>query len=307
MEKRRFYLFIFFVCLSVNLSFVFAAEDSKKENKSKAYYEKQVKGGYSSYKKNDSKLPELELSVILSGDCKTCDTNSFLKRLKKYFSKVNLTTVDLSEAEEIVKQSGIKSLPIYFIAKELAVKEDLEKISSFIVEKDFGFVFKPQFSGMTFLLDRQLKKGKIDLFISLFEEDSPQIISNLKELNPQVHFLAIKRGNEFIARSGKKELEEINKAVCIEKYYPDEYLDYLSCRVNNIKSSWWDECIKDVDYKTIKQCAMGEELKSLLGENLNLVMELNVFSQATVLLENRELFHVLPQTTADGLEHLLSK
>ncbi len=304
MEKRRFCLFVFFICLSFSIAW---AQEDVKDNSAKAYYEKSSKNGCSSCKKKDANLPELELNVILSSNCKTCSTGPFLKRLENYFSKIKLKKIDIKDAKDLVEKSGLKSLPIYFIQKETVKLDDLEKIKNFLEEKDFGFVFIPQFSGMTYLLDRQLFKGKIDLFLSIFDKDTAEIINNLRQLNPRVHFLAIKRNNEFIARGGLRDLEEIRRAVCIQKYYPNDYFDYLLCRANNIQSTWWDECVDNVDYGRIRQCSLSEESDKLLEENLKLVMELNIFSQATVLLENKELFQVLKETSAGELEQLLSK
>ena len=105
-----------------------------------------------------------------------------------------------------------------------------------------------------------------------------------------MHFLASYENNGFVAPGGRMEIEEYQRSVCVRKYYPGFFYNYISCRARNFDSSWWEECLPDVDQAPVKACALGAEGSELLKENIALNRELQIANGPTYLLDNQEIF-----------------
>jgi hypothetical protein len=86
------------------------------------------------------------------------------------------------------------------------------------------------------------------------------------------------------------EIEEYLRCVCVKKYYPQRFWNYLICRARNINSSWWDDCLGGVDTQRIRNCAKGSEGRLLLKKNISLNKEVQVSLGLSYLLENRQIF-----------------
>jgi len=84
-------------------------------------------------------------------------------------------------------------------------------------------------------------------------------------------------------------VEEALRSVCVQKYYPEIFFDYISCRAKNINSSWWEDCLGKRGASTIKACAQSEEGRKLLKENIALGKELGIMFGPTCLTENQEI------------------
>jgi len=153
------------------------------------------------------------------------------------------------------------------------------------------YMVKPQFSGIAYFLERKNIKGRLDLFISLYDKNTLALLDMIKEFNPIVHFLAVEKAKDnFAAKDGNLEVEEYLRSVCVQKYYPANFWDYISCRGEFINTSWWQDCLNKLDTNKIMVCAQGEEGKELLRENINLNKELQIISGPAYLLDNQEIF-----------------
>ena len=126
--------------------------------------------------------------------------------------------------------------------------------------------------------------------MSLYHKDAKDLLDILKEFNPTVHFLADEEENKFNAAKGNLEVEEYLRSVCVQKYYPQFFWDYITCRAKNINSSWWEDCLGKSETDNIRTCARGEEGKKLLKENISLNKELEIMFGPTYLLDNQETF-----------------
>jgi hypothetical protein len=102
--------------------------------------------------------------------------------------------------------------------------------------------------------------------------------------------LAEEKGNGFDAKNGTPEIEEYLRGVCVQKYYPQKFWDYAICRAKNINSSWWEDCLTEVDALKIRTCAKGPEGGLLLKENIALNKELQVSFGLNYLLDNYQIF-----------------
>jgi hypothetical protein len=105
-----------------------------------------------------------------------------------------------------------------------------------------------------------------------------------------VHFLATENQDVFDAVNGVPEIEEDLRAVCVQKYYPKKFWDYLICRSSNIQSSYWEDCLGGENLLKIKSCARNQEGKDLLRENISLNKQLQISTGPSYLLDNYEVF-----------------
>lgn len=239
-----------------------------------------------------SEASKVSLTVITGKPCLTCNTDTVTQSLKKQFPGLEPKYVYYPDkaAAELVKELGIAGLPAYVLGKELAKDKGFDKIKAGVEEKGDYYLLKPEASGISYFISRQRQKGKLDAFLSLYNDSTPALLANIKEFNPDVHFLAVEINATFDALKGKVEIEDDLRAVCVKKYYPDNFIDYMACRSQNKDSSWWEDCAGGLDIGKIKSCAKGEEGTKLLKENIALTKNLRVMYGPTYLLDNQEIF-----------------
>ncbi|MDD5561089.1 MAG: hypothetical protein PHT50_03035 [Candidatus Omnitrophica bacterium] len=250
---------------------------------------------------------KLKLIVISAKDCVVCNTEPVLELLKKEFPGVSAEYLDLKRAKKLIKDLSIKVLPAYILGREV------EKESNFgIFKNNLEFVggmylLKPQVSGMSYFINRPVKRGGLDLFFSLFDKNSAGILSVLREFKPSLHFLVVENNKGFDAQNGTLEIEECLRGLCVQKYYPQKFWDYLLCRAKNINSSWWEDCLEGADALKIKACARGAEGKSLLKENIALNKEVQVTFGLSYLLDNNQIFSSRGAPNREELKEIIKK
>jgi hypothetical protein len=234
----------------------------------------------------------VDLTIITPKACKVCETQRMIKFLKSQFPGLMVSYLYYpdAQAKKLIADLGIKGLPVYLLGKETEKEKGFDNLKNNLETKGDFYLLKPWVSGIAYFLDRKEIKGKLDLFISIYDKDMQNLLDAIKKFNPQVHFLAIEQKDGFDAKGGNLEVEEYLRAVCVQKYYPQKFWDYIICRAKNIQSSWWEDCAVDLDTQKIKTCARGEEGKNLLKENVTLNKELQVMFGPTYLLDNHQIF-----------------
>ncbi|MCX5702513.1 MAG: hypothetical protein NTW64_06050 [Candidatus Omnitrophica bacterium] len=240
-----------------------------------------------------SKPVEIKLLIIAPKVCITCNTDNTINYLKSRFPGLIVSYVyhpDL-KADKLINDFDIKSLPIFLLDKDIEKEKEFDNFKENLIIKGNFYMLKPQVGGIAHYLNRENKKGKIDLFMSLFDESAGELLDNIKEFNPEIHFLtAEQKENEFNAANGNLEIEEYLRAVCVQKYYPDSFFGYIRCRSRHKNSSWWEDCLdSSLDTNKVKTCAKDEG-KSLLRENIRLNKELGIMFGPTYLMDNQEIF-----------------
>jgi hypothetical protein len=326
MEKTRFSIPIYLFILNVFLcASVFAQE---KSGSSGNPVNGQTKSGVACEKDSDCKsqdtalegkcispataqarcefVPKVKVRVKVINDreCRTCNVALFLNKLQLNLGDVDVDLFDYNKAKDLVDKTGLKMLPIYILSNNVKDHKNFSLIEKNLILIDEGYLVKPEFGGVSYFLDRTLKKGNLDLFISPFGKNTSVVINNLKNLKPNIHLLAVKLDSGFEAEYGVPEVEEDLRSVCIQKYYDNEFIDYLSCRAQNIESSWWNNCLKKVNAVKIEKCAKGEEGKSLLYDNIKLNEELKIMYGPAILLDNKEVFIATPELSEEDLKSL---
>jgi len=113
------------------------------------------------------------------------------------------------------------------------------------------------------------------------------------DVNLSLHFIANDNGDgTFSSLHGANEVAEDLRQVCIMKYYPAKFLDYLACVNKNYANaaSVWESCASgsQMDANVIRQCSTGDEGSELLSENIKRTQALGIGSSPTIYLDNKQ-------------------
>jgi hypothetical protein len=254
------------------------------------------------------KVPnKVDLTVVTAKDCSICNTDEALNSLRKKFPGLTVGYVYYpdSAAQKLIKDLSIQGLPAYIFGKEVDKEDNFYPIKDDFYFTKNVYLLKLQKIGMSYFLNRAKTKGSFDLFLSLFEKDSVEVLAAAQEFIPKLHFLATQSPDGFVAKNGVFEVEEYLRAVCVKKNYPQKFWDYLFCRVKNINSSYWEDCLDTTAIAKVKSCARGPEAQELLKENISLNKELKIMFGPTYLLNNREVFSTQGKVTQQELRKII--
>jgi len=257
-----------------------------------------------------SERPKVSLSIIAPKDCKFCDMEKIAKYLKIQFPGLVIFYLyypDNPEAGKLIKNFQIKAMPAYLLGKEAKEEKGFDSLKNNLEIKGDFYMLKPEFGGVSYFLDRKKIKGKLDLFIGLYDKDTPALLEMIRDSNPTIHFLAVENKDNFDAAKGNLEIEEYLRCACVEKYYPKIFLDYLICRAKNINSFWWEDCLGQSDSNKIKICARSDEGKALLRENIGLNKELKVMFGPVYLLDNQGIFGIQGVPKKEAFKKLIER
>lgn len=253
---------------------------------------------------------KISLNVIEPKDCLICNSSVVIEGMKKQFPglEVNYIKYPDPKSEKLIGEFNIKGLPVFLFGKEIENEKGFDKISKNLVFKNNYYMLKPESSGFSYFVGRKKDKGKFDLFVSLYDNNTFGILGVVREFAPNLHFLVNEKENKFDAAKGKPEIEESLRGVCVQKYYPQYYWDYLSCRAQDANSTWWDACLKEgMQIDKIKQCALGQEGSELLKENIALNKDLGVMFGPTFFINNQEIFGMAGVPSKDELKKIIGK
>lgn len=252
---------------------------------------------------------QIDLLVITPKKCKACDTEPMINELRKYFPGIAASYLyyPSKKAEKYIKDLNLEYLPAYLLSKDLDKEDNFNLFKDYLDFKGGFYKTKETYSGLGYYLNRPKEQGRIDVFMSLYDKYMEDWLKLLKEYNPIVHFLAVKKNGEFSSAHGDAEIEENLRCVCIQKYYPERFWDYIICRAHNIQSTWWEDCAVGVDTAKIKYCAQSEEGKKLLEDNLSLNKEIEVMFGPAFLLDNNQAFVSQGMPTKEELRKVLKE
>jgi hypothetical protein len=256
-------------------------------------------------------LEPVNLLVINTKSCVTCNTEQAVERIKQWFPGlvVSYLYYPQARAQDLIRDLGIEALPAYLLGKEIEktkafVQLHLDKNSE---KKGDFYILGRQLIGLTYLLNREPIKGKLDLFISFYAPKCKDLLDVVKIFNPSVHFLAREEKGRFQALAGNLEVEEYLRAVCMQKHYPQAFWNYITCRAEKPDTSWWEDCAFGLDRTKIKSCAQSAEGRDLLKENTRLNKELGIMFGPVYLLHNQEIFVSQGLPSQDELKEIINK
>lgn len=251
---------------------------------------------------------KINLLVISAKDCVVCNEQPVIDSLKRKFPGITARYIYYpdKEAQKKIKELFIQGLPAYILGKEIEKEDNFLNIKDDFSKIGDVYLLKAQIGGVAYFPERQVKKGNFDLFLSLFDKDTAQILTATREFKPKLHFLATETKEGFSAKAGKLEVEEYLRGVCVQKCYPQEFWNYLTCRAKNINSSYWEDCLGE-DQAKLKSCARGQEGADLLKENISLNNELKIMFGPTYLLDNREIFSSRGAVKKEELKKIIKR
>lgn len=255
------------------------------------------------------KANKIKLTVISASMCKTCNTGDLLGALKKHFPGLEVSYLNYPgrRAKRLVKEYAIEALPAYLFGAEIEGDAKFSDFKANLEKKGEYYLLSPQVSGMTYFIGRKEEKGRLDLFLSLFDKESGKVLDGAREFNPEVHFLAVEQEGKFDAASGEPEAEEYLRAACLKHYYPQKFWDYITCRSADIGSSWWEDCAFGIDAAKIKTCAQGAQGRKLLSDNIGINKEIQVLYGPVYMLNNKEVFSSKGPLSKEELERVIKK
>ena len=156
-------------------------------------------------------------------------------------------------------------------------------------------------------LDRERIPDILNIFVMsqcpFIPEVEKQLFETKKEgkLNPevkiQVDYIAEiipgpdPGGVTFKSVHGLPEVEEDMRQLCVQKYYPERFGDYLIKRNKNFLSTLWEKPAIEsrIDPARIIACVY-QEGKGLLLDNIQRAKEMKIQSSPAFLWENKYLF-----------------
>ena len=252
---------------------------------------------------------KISLRVISVKDCAVCNVGPVINSLKNKFPGLTVQYLYYPDpaAQKLIKDLSVAGLPVYILGKEIEKEDNFYSIKDDFQRRGDLYLLRPQIGGLSYFLNRKKKKGSLDLFFSIFEKDTDKLLSVMEEFKPNLHFLAIEKGEGFDAKNGTLEVEEYLRSSCVQKYYPQKFWDYLTCRSKNINSPYWDDCISRIDLAEIKNCAKGAQGVKLLKENISLNKELQVTRGPAYLLDNQEIFSSRGVPDKEELRKIIKK
>jgi hypothetical protein len=225
--------------------------------------------------------------------------------------KTEVIDFNSREGKRLVEKCKARLLPLYYFEADQLSTSAKKILNDFMDSVEGGFMLKPSFTGVSFVMGRTRLPRRLDLFFSLFDKEAFALLSRLreftlreKEAEVEIHFLAeAKSSGEFLTPFGSSELDEDLRLCCIKKYYPDTFWQYLLCRAKNPNDSWWMGCLEglQIDMAALRKCATSQEGRESLENNSRLGKELDIYSGPTFLLFNQEIFSA---TGAPSLEEL---
>jgi len=240
--------------------------------------------------------------------------------LKNFILGLDCTRIssDTPLANSLIKEFNVELLPAYFIEKSVQKDKGFRRVAMFLKEGKDYFYVKPTFVGGTFFVNRKSIPWRIDVFFSPFGRNSSHLVELLRglikkapQLHLEIHFLAQEEKNGFQTLSGKSyELEEILRCLCIKELYSySKLLEYLSFRLKDIYSTWWQDPLMKakLDVDKIKKCAQSKEILNSLRKNTELNRELNILLGPYILLENQEIFGISKHTKVEDILNMIKK
>jgi len=271
------------------------------------------------------------LTVIKPKECPACSPGQLVKMIKELFpgAEINELASDSIKANELINDLTIKELPTLYFDQDITKTARYGKIKDRLLATKAGFLLDPQYIHISYLLDRNEKRGDTKLFV---ESMSPRTIATedflikdgiFKEADIKIHYIAgkvntqikkkaeiltIKRDRDnpgvlhlrpqqekviFKSPKGLKEIQEDIRQICINKYYPEQCLDYLSCINKDLGRNEgtldWRQCLvgEKIDHQKIDSCTNGREGMNLLLKDIALIEELGISLCPTYLVNNK--------------------
>lgn len=210
-------------------------------------------------------------------------------------------------------QAYLDALPIDATAGDVTKDKGLYKVDISVegqlveayVSKDGKMLFTapidlttPPITGSTTQEPVEIPKTetpKVKLFVmsqcpfGTIAEAAIDPILDLLDFDFTLYFIASEnQDGTFSSLHGQPEVDGDTRQLCVNKYYPDTYMDYIACVNKNYQSLPWESCLTEnnMDINKIKECYTGEEGKALLSENIKESNKYQVTGSPTLIIND---------------------
>lgn len=137
------------------------------------------------------------------------------------------------------------------------------------------------------------EKPEVKLFVmsqcpfGTIAEAAIKPVLDLLEFDFTLYFIANEMPDgSFNSLHGQPEVDEDIRQLCAVKYYPDTYMDYISCVNKDYRNLPWESCIEENNMPKIKECLEGEEGKQLLSENIQEANKRGIGGSPTLMIND---------------------
>lgn len=258
-----------------------------------------------------------KISSILITDprWKFCLSQPTQKFLKQLFGGIRFDVMDYreNEAKALLEKYDADILPVFILPPQIEKEKKFSYLAKFLDKRENSYLLKKELSGICFFLNRETKPKTVDVFFSLYDANLYNILGALYQLckakgvSLNIHFLFLKKNNNYTTPKGRVELEEIQRLLIIKKLYPDKFWGYLMLRIKDIQSTWWPSILENlgIDYKKVKSKVETTDFASWYEADYALAKELGIKDGVTLLVGNRMIFRIL-RVNKEELKEVLS-
>lgn len=276
--------------------------------------------------------PEAVTAILINDErCGSdCDVSNLKLQLKAIFAGLTFKEYDYSDAKgkEIMKDSGITMLPAILFTDSVQKGEGYAAVQTYLDKKGdyynlrIGAAFDPTSEICTNGIDdtgnglvdcaddtcantiacREEINNNLQVFVmsdcpygkKAIEALKPVIDNFEGDMDYEVHYIASETTDGgFNSLHGPYEADEDMVQLCVKKYSPDVWFDYIYCRsTNGVKNIDWKGCAEEtgVDVASVETCFDGGEGANLLREDIKIAQELGIGASPTWLTNNRYQF-----------------
>jgi predicted DsbA family dithiol-disulfide isomerase len=243
----------------------------------------------------------VELIVVNSADCTTCDPTQIVKVSQQLFPGLKVRTVEYSsdEGKTLTAKYGITMLPAYLFDSNVIKTPKYAQVKQALLQKSDKYLINPSASGSTYNPTLVEVPKKLDLYVMSHCPYGVAAEQNLKtvlelfgdKINFSLYFIASESSpGTFTSLHGQAEVDEDLRQVCAMKHYPADYFKYVLCVDEKPSDATiWQSCAQNasLDVNTLKTCAEGSEGKQLLSDNIKSGNDLGIGSSPTFMVNGK--------------------
>lgn len=258
-----------------------------------------------------------------------CDTTQLVSQLKTLFPEATVKELDYSskDGKALFESTKVQYLPAVLFTDTINTSANYAQVQQYLVTAGnylslrIGASFDPKAeicdngiddnaNGIVdcadpecqdSLLCRPEKNASLMVFIMSDCPYGKKAVEALKELvgnfnntfSYEVHYIASENNGTFSSLHGAYEAAEDVVQLCVKKYSPNQWLDYINCRsIQGISGNDWHTCANqtNVDIAKVETCASGEEGKELLRQDIKIAQSLNIGASPTWIANNKYQF-----------------
>lgn len=240
---------------------------------------------------------------------------SFLSTLKREFPNIKVRELDYltKKGKKLAEKLKIDFLPAYLFGKDIEKNKRFSSLTKANLIRPLGRRYYLISSGTNqsgIFIKRERAPHTLEVFSMSQCPFSAAALNKLitaqkegrlsEDLKLDCHYIAtlIKPCKpcgespdtlKFQSLHGQPEVEEDIRQLCIQKYQPDKFGDYLLLRNRDIQSADWQTPAKQaaIDTEALKRCSQNNEGFQLLKEDIKRAQALRISASPTFLYENR--------------------